>query len=457
MRKRLRQRGPPLAPPPIHGMRLAASLQRCAISGRVPSKAWGVAPGPASRWYVTIHPISDAFAGATATLRRSRIGLARDVAPEISFTTTRSGLEALADEWNEVFERAGTGTQVFLTHDWISHWARVYLPGIEARGGSLVILAARHAGRLVSVWPMVLTRSPAGRMLEVAGCPLSQYSDVIVDADTDAARIELLQSCWTALIEQQRPDLVVLDRVRSDSALQLLIPTLGSVRFACAQAPSLALAASNGGASFETQQKSKAIRNRRRLRRRLEQGGVVSHTVRSGSPDAVADGLAALEMKRDWLARCGMNSRAFADGRIEQFFGNVLADQHHSAGAVVFKLAQGERPVAIAVGFACKSRLSLHVIVHDAAFDDCGAGLLNLESSLRYAEAQGFDTFDLLPPHAAYKMQFATAAEPVEDHAIAVTLRGHIVARLWYGLLRKHAKALAIKLPKGLWRLLARG
>lgn len=440
----------------IHGMRFAALRQRCAISGRLPGGMSCVAPHPASRWYVTIHPISDAFAGAMTTPRSSPIGHARDSSTSISFATSRDELEALAVEWNDLFERSATGTQVFLTHDWMSHWARIYLPGIEARGGGLAILTARRGGRLVAVWPMVKSRGPAGRILEIAGQPLSQYSDVIIDADTDTARVDLLRACWNALVKQHRPDLVVLDRVRSDSVLQLLIPALGAQRFGNAQAPCLTLAAGNDGASFETRQKSKAVRNRRRLRRRLEQGGTVAHTVRSNSAEAASEGLAALALKRDWLARCGMNSRAFADDRIERFFATVLGEPDRSAGAVVFKLAQGGRPVAYAIGFACKTRLSLHVIVHDEAFDDCGAGLLNLESCLRYAEDQGFHTFDLLPPLAGYKMQFATSAEPIEDHAIALTMRGRVVARLWYGLLRQQAKAFATKLPKSFWRLLAR-
>ena len=51
-----------------------------------------------------------------------------DEATCFSVVTSRAGLEALEDEWNALFARAGRDIHVFQTFNWIWHWSRHFLP-----------------------------------------------------------------------------------------------------------------------------------------------------------------------------------------------------------------------------------------------------------------------------------------------------------------------------------------
>lgn len=399
---------------------------------------------------VTIHPAIETFEiGGAAQLLPPAI-----VHEPLRFDFVRSveDLDGLEADWNALFERSGLPTQVFQTHAWVALWAKLYMAGSDDR---LAILTARRGGRLVMVWPMVEGRGKLGRIVEFAGSPVSQYGDVLAEGEGEQ-RLALLREGWRELTRRLRPDLAVLGRVRADAVVSPLIEELRGVRFSRTEAPFLALAAGSGGESFEARQKGSAKRNRRRLRRRLEQGGKVTSAVRSRSAEAAADGIAALAQKRDWIVRTGLYSRAFSDTRIDALFAEALADSKGQTGAVVFSLKQGDKPVAYAIGLVCKTRLTLHVIVHDPDFDDCGAGLLNLEACLRHAEREGLETFDLLPPRASYKMQFAAGTVVVADHAIALTARGTLVTRVWYGLLRDRAKSALARMPAPMRKLITK-
>jgi CelD/BcsL family acetyltransferase involved in cellulose biosynthesis len=373
--------------------------------------------------------------------------------PVLEIVRSLEGLVKLRDEWNALFARAGRGSQVFQTHAWLAQWAKVYLDASSGLRDGLAVLAVRRDGRLLMVLPMAIEGGIGGRVLRFAGAPVSQYGDAVVDAASEDDRLALLSAGWAHLIAATKPDIVVFDRVREDAAIAPLVRWLGGIGFAHTQAPWVPLAGATGE-GFEARQRGTAKRNRRRLMRRLEKDGAVTFGVDVGSETAIAHGCAALAMKRDWVARLGLPSRAFADRRIETFFGGLLGDAEDGGGARVYSLARGGRVVAFAIGIGCKDRMVLHVIVHDATFDDCGAGMLNLEACLRSAESEGFGTFDLLPPTARYKMEFAEGATCVADHAVPLTLRGRVVATVWYGLLRDRVKAAVGRLPLWLRRLM---
>ena len=61
--------------------------------------------------------------------------------------TARAGFDSLATEWNDLFARAGRGSQVFQSFNWNWHWCNHYL----SSGRSLAIVTGRRAGRLVMV------------------------------------------------------------------------------------------------------------------------------------------------------------------------------------------------------------------------------------------------------------------------------------------------------------------
>ena len=67
------------------------------------------------------------------------------LAYDYGLVTTRAGFDALESEWNDLFDRAGSGQQMFQTFNWLWHWANHFLP--ETPGGKLPLHRNSPASR----------------------------------------------------------------------------------------------------------------------------------------------------------------------------------------------------------------------------------------------------------------------------------------------------------------------
>ena len=368
---------------------------------------------------------------------------------------TVAGLDALAPEWNDLFARAGRPINVFQTHAFAALWARTYL----ARDGEtdtdtrLAIVTARVAGRLVLVWPLVIEHQLGLRVLSWLGAPIAQYGDILLDPSRDGAAI--VDAAWDSIRTELRPDVVRLRKVRADAAIAPHLARIGAVETCRDEAASVTLAGRDGQ-SFETGLSGRARKNRRRLMRRLREQGTVEFERLSGSAAAQALVEAGLAIKRRWLGARGQYSQAFADPRLDRFFGAAAAaDATAGAGLTVYGLELDGRPISVVLGFACQDRMTLHVIGYDLDVERSGAGVLALEAVLRDCESRGFTAVDLLAPKAAYKMDWADATIDVVDHAVPVSLKGRACVTLYDGFIRGQAKATLEHLPLALRQLIA--
>src|SRR5262249_29689814 len=90
---------------------------------------------------------------------------------EFAVIADRARFDALEEEWNALFERAGRPHQLFQTYGWLHHWANHYLDD-QTR---LSIVVARQDGRLVMIWPLIAIRAVGLTRLCWMGEPVSQY------------------------------------------------------------------------------------------------------------------------------------------------------------------------------------------------------------------------------------------------------------------------------------------
>ena len=401
---------------------------------------------------MTIAQTLTAFPGAAPMARRST------PAVEFELIETTAGLTALGPEWNDLFDRTAEPTQVFQTHGFAEAWTRTYLdaPDGPAAGVRLAILIARHDERLVMVWPLVAERTLGLDVLCWLGAPIAQYGDVLVEPGPQS--LDLLLAAWAQIRARLKPDVVRLRKVRADAAVAPALARLDTIQTGREEAASVALGSQAGAvttASFEDRQSAKARKNRRRLLRRLEDHGQVRFQALPPSTAASALAVAGLALKRRWLDNRGLVSVAFADQRIERFFADVAGATAEPTGCQVFALDLDGVPVAVAIGFVCGPRLTLHMIAYDLDVEKSGVGVLNLEAILRWAERHGCNAVDLLAPKADYKMDWADTTVPVCDHAVPVTLKGQGCVRLYDGFLRPQAKSAIEALPASLRRRIA--
>ncbi|MEQ1615771.1 MAG: GNAT family N-acetyltransferase [Hyphomicrobiaceae bacterium] len=394
---------------------------------------------------------------AAAPTRTAVSGAATTPSPAIDFTVIRdqSAFDALEREWSALFARCGSAHQLFQTFAWNWHWTRAFLDPDRASGANcpIAVLTGRQNGRLVTLWPMVIERRGALRELSWMGEPVSQYGDILVD-DGIADRTALLAAGWAFLIKALKPDLARLRKVRGDSAIAPLLDTLGSLHTAELEAPFIDLTKSPSFAAYEERFPTRARRNRRRQMRRLEEAGTV--TFKHLDQGAEASGYAAdgIEMKRRWLIDRGHVSPALADARMARFMTAVATANEHATATRVSVLLSNGKPAAIQIGFTARNARVLHVIAYDRAYEKMAAGVLHLEESIRHAFDEKLDRIDLLAPKAEYKVDWADGTVGVVDHAIGLSVKGRVYARVYLGYVRERLKAAVERMPHKLRQML---
>lgn len=148
---------------------------------------------------------------------------------DLRLVAERQDFDALEAEWNELFIRSAGPTHVFQSFNFCWHWANHYL-GSSPRGISglnLSVVTGRRNGRLVMVWPLACERVRGITQTFWMGDPVSQYGDVLIDADVDA--LPAMRAALDFLHARTNSNLLRLRRVRSDSNVAPLIPSNSAI------------------------------------------------------------------------------------------------------------------------------------------------------------------------------------------------------------------------------------
>ena len=370
---------------------------------------------------------------------------------DLALVTTRAGFDALESEWNALFERAGQGTQMFQTFNWLWHWCNHFAG--EGSGVHLSIVTARRDGRLVLVWPLALERAGLMTKLIWMGEPVGQYGDVVMEESADS--LDLLRASWSFLVEETKASVVQLRKVRADAAVAPLMRDLGLIEIEQLTAPYLNLADAPSFAEYEKRYSSSARKNRRRQRRRIEDHGPMRVDFHRGGAVAGELAVAAIALKRAWLRDRGLISPALSDERTVRFFAEVAEAHQRPAGCHVVALMSNGKPAALEVGVRAKGRSGTHIIVYDPEFEKHSAGAVLMEDSIRGAFDHGIEAFDLLAPGDGYKLEWADAATGVSTFVAPLNPVGLVYARLYLGLARPALKKLMNLLPISVRRPLA--
>lgn len=363
---------------------------------------------------------------------------------ELQVIEGADAITALAAEWTALERRAGPTLQAFNTQAWNRRWLTAYItsPGTGPRP---VVVAAREQGRLVLVWPLLVQRRFGLRLTTFIGAPVSQYGDVLVEHRQDSSQI--IAAALELIASRLKPDALWLRKVRDDAALAPVLAHSDAHRSETLAAPFVALADASGPVRYESLYSTKALKNRRRLLRRLEESGTVVFEDHRGGDRARDLVDMAFAMKRAWLAERGLVSTAIDDDRALAFFRDAAAAPQQDGGAWVSTLLLDGRPIAINVMLEAGNRIYAHIITYDLAYARSGVGVLLMEHCIRTAIAEGRMVFDLLAPADPYKSDWADASVGVHDWCLPLTGRGRLYEIVYLGGARRLAKRLLDKIP----------
>ncbi|MDA7946141.1 MAG: GNAT family N-acetyltransferase [Hyphomicrobiaceae bacterium] len=339
--------------------------------------------------------------------------------------------EALEDEWGELFDRAARSHQLFQAFNWNWHWCRSYLD--QNPTGStlrLSVVVGRHDGRTVMIWPLIADRHLGVDYVCWMGMPVSQYSDVLVEDAPE--RMDWLRAGWRFIRSGLGADMICVPKVREDAVLSTLLRSLDLQPVLETEAPYADLLKAGSYDVYASRFSSRSRKNRRRQRRRLSEQGNVSVEVLTGGEAARLAAQEAIDLKREWLRKQGLISKAFSDDRIDAFFASAVTSPDKPAGCEVSVLKVGSETAAVAIGIVCQGRHVTHICAYnlDGKFAQSGAGGLITDETIRHCLDAGLDTFDMMGPGDAYKYEWTDAVVNVCDYAVPLTSRGHIYAAL---------------------------
>jgi len=367
--------------------------------------------------------------------------------------TTRAGFDALGDEWNALFERAGNGAQLFQTFNWLWHWCNTFLPQDGASGPSLAILTGRRGERLITVWPMVIERHGGLNQLAWMGTPVSQYGDILIDDVPDAPAV--LREGWKHLVETLRPDVVWLTRVRADAAVAPLLADVGARVTQRLAAPYLDLASAPDFDTYMQRHSPRARKKHRAAARKLTALGEVEF-VCEGQTERSSDlASTAVERKNSQLLERGIVSPALADPRTQRFFAEAAGPSDHPSGVVVYAIEINGERAAIDVLVTAKDRIATHVFAYDPKYakDRVGAHLLELTIARTFEE--GYRALDMLAPADDYKLRWADGVVEVIDWSVPVSRLGSAYTRGYLETLRPLLKVVRDAMPPAMAKALA--
>ncbi|MDX2306865.1 MAG: GNAT family N-acetyltransferase [Hyphomicrobium sp.] len=373
---------------------------------------------------------------------------------DLALIENRADFDALEAEWNDLYERVGQSATLFQSFNWLWHWANHFLPLRDAAHGQhLAIVTARANGRLVLIAPLAISLKRGIRRLSWMGDPVSQYGDVL--ADPAIVSNEDIAATLMFALHATRADVLCLRRVRADAAVTAALRRLSCETTDRQMAPFLDLSNARTFDAYEQRYTKSARKNRKRLRRRLEERGPMAIERRACSPEAGDVAPVAIALKRAWLKEKGLVSTALADPRTEAFFKDALSSVDHSAGVEAAVLRSNGETAAVEIAITSHGRTAIHVIAYGLKFEKCGAGALLMEDSIRHAVERGVTTVDLMAPGDSYKFDWADCAVAVEDWSKARTTLGRAYTAVALKLVRKNLKTALMAMPLPMRRIMA--
>ncbi len=385
---------------------------------------------------------STADRGLATTVRIRSDGREAEAGRDLDFELVRSlaDLDALRDEWEQLFTRAAQPTQFFQTFHWNRTWCAHFLGDAATAGAEPCILVGRRHGQTTLIWPLVVRQEFGMRIVKFMGEPVSQYGDILMEGVGDAQALNRLEAAWLHLCDSLAPDAFVLRKVRADSAIAPFLERLKSMIVERQTAPFADLSQVKDYEVFQSRFSKKFRRNCRRQLNRLKENGPITFEVHRGSANARRLATAAIEMKRRWLDDCGIVSTAMADDRTKTFFEAVAETREPSSGCRVSAMNIGGKPAAIEVGFLCKGHYFAHIGTFDLSIARLSPGTHQMAETVGHLIATGVDSYDLMAPATEYKKSWADGSIDVCDHVVAISLRGHIVTLVYWQRIRPWLK-----------------
>ncbi len=348
------------------------------------------------------------------------------------------------------------GAIVFQTESFLGAWSRAYV----GDGDGLKVVLVHRGDLLAGIVPVEVASRGLVTTARVAGAPVGQYDDVLVDPSADPA--EVVDAACAALRRDCGVDLVLLTRVRSDSALAK--GCRHSVELGSPEEAPYAELGEGGADAFMASLKGRVRRQQTKRKRQLADLGECEYAQAAGPAEAAEWMREALALKREWLRLSGRLSQAFMDRQAADL---LMAAAREGAGGpiepvepgrsrlVMSRLTVGGKTAALEVGFVCRDAYHFYLGTFAPEFAKYGAGNVLTEAVVRACAEGGMRRYDMLAPDSRNKREWANGSVAVTDMALPLSGPGRLYALVVHQTLRPTVRLLFYLLPERARSLIA--
>jgi len=385
--------------------------------------------------------------------KRRSVPASKSSKTTIEILTNEEEFGALEREWRTLQLGNKSNRLCFQTHAWLDSWLSAFADRLQGPSCQLVLVTVRANNRLVLICPFILKQKRRLSHLCWAGEPASQYGDV-VSGGTPASANDIIEAL-EHVIDVLKPDVIHLRKVRNDAAIQSWLQSTHARPTAIDQAPYQAFPPGISFDDYCARYSGKSRKNRRRLRRRLEETGtVVTQILEPGK--AAQDAIdTALTFKQQWLVDRGQLSSALRDDHVPAMLRNFVGQTNSDSKPFVSVMKRDDgTTLSVQFGIIARQQLALHIIAYNPETVKTGAGVLHMEDTIRFCIENNITELDFLAPDAPYKRDWADSAVTVADYVVARSLKGRLYAQAYLNgtrdLLKSSVETLPLKFRKNL-------
>jgi CelD/BcsL family acetyltransferase involved in cellulose biosynthesis len=317
--------------------------------------------------------------------------------------TDPAELYALRTDWADLFQRAN-GRDVSQSFEW--KWC-AWKTTAHAAGARLFCLAIRQHGRLILVWPFTLLRHHGlWRVAKPLGTCLD-YADVLIDAH---ARPDLLAYAWRCIRGEIGTDLILIDRVRSDSALRTMLFCERARLVAAQPVTYVCWDSYNDWESYWRSRTESLRKNVRRQIGQLRACGSLQFNVLEPGPalHEIVDWV--FLHKKAWLA---LKSKGVAPwmrtAAHANFLRSAIGGVARFGNLIGFSLTLDGQPIAAQINVLSAQSMACMHATYDHAFARSSPGRVLQKFVLNWAFERRL-LFDYMFGSEAYKFAFANRA-----------------------------------------------
>ncbi|WP_164879585.1 GNAT family N-acetyltransferase [Afifella aestuarii] len=353
-----------------------------------------------------------------------------------------AALLSLTSDWQRLIEASPRG-RIFQTPQHLAIWAEHFASDPKVGFKCVVV---RRNGKVELIWPLAFWKIGPLRLAQTAGAPIAQYEDILVAHNDETAA---LFAQALAEVERAGIDLILMERVRADSALASALPPQTVKLGEEEGAPFVDLASGDVDKILSARKRDLRRQQKRRWAALAKEGEIRLEV----APDAVTTQQwlqNTIQVKREWLREKGFTSRAFLDKRSDRCLQALAAhygDPRADIRMIASRLVVGDAVAATAIGFRYCDDYFLYMGTFAPEYARFGPGNVLTELNLRWCCENDVTRYDMMAPRSRNKHEWRTGEVLVHDFGVPLSWRGRFYLRAVLGYGKPRLKRLYYALP----------